>query len=247
MRFPSGLSLFITAVLAPSAALSQIPVAQQPWAASEISASGMAEIRLPPDRAIITVTMETRDKSSSSAMSANTRIVNAVSAAIRRAGVPAPGLTTSDISVDQYYPPRYDPREPPAPDGFIVRTTLRAETENVSSVGQVVDSALAAGATRIGVQYSSSKMSDARRGALTAALAAARADAAAIAQAAGGSLGRLLAAGPNGASPVMFRSGSVVAAASVAGGMLSPPPPPPPSITSNVIVSARWEFLAGPR
>jgi uncharacterized protein YggE len=212
----------------------------------------MADVRLVPDRASITITVETRDKSATAAMSANTRIVSAVSAAIRRTNVPSAGISTSDISVDQYYPPRFDPREPPLADGFVVRATVRAETENISDVSQIVDGALAAGATRIGVQYSSSKMADARRGALSSALAAAHTDAVALAQAAGGTLGRLLSAAPNGASPVLIRGGVATTAAayaySSAFGSLSPPPPsPPPSIYSTVVVSARWEFLPGVR
>jgi uncharacterized protein YggE len=248
MRIALITALVIEALTMPCVAGAQMPVPQMPSASSEISASGVAEIHLTPDRATISVTVETRDKSASSAMSANNRITNGVSAAIRHANVPASALTTSDLSVDQYFPPRYDPREPPGPDGFVVRTSLRAETENISSVSQIVDSALAAGATRIGVQYSSSKMSDARRGALTAALAAARADASAVAQAAGGTLGRLLWAAPNGASPVLIRGVSSTGAVYSGNAMMSAPPPlPPPSIASTVVVSARWEFVPGQR
>jgi len=246
MRAPLVIAVLIAPLAAPQVLRAQYQIPLQPSSAPEIAASGVAEIRLAPDRAAISISVETRDKSASAAMAANTRIVNEVSAALRRAKIVPPALSTTDVSVDQYYPPRYDPREPPAADGFVVRTGIRAETENIASVSQIIDSALAAGATRIGVQYSSSKMSDARRSALGAALNAARADAEAVAAASGGRLGRLLSAMPSGASPVLVRGG--VAAGTASGTLFSlAPPPPPPSITTNVVVTARWEFISTPK
>jgi uncharacterized protein YggE len=168
--------------------------------------------------------------------------------ALRKAGLPPVAVTTSNFSVDQYFPPRYDPRESQIPDGFITRTTIRAETDNVAGVSALIDAALSAGATRIGVSFSSSKFSTARRTGLEAAFNAAKTDAATLAQAAGGSLGRLLAIFPNGAAPaIQFRSSSDfnMVATGIAGGSAMVPPT---TVTATVLVTARWEFLpAGSR
>jgi uncharacterized protein YggE len=223
---------------------------QQPTAASEISASGSAEIRVAPDHAIVMTTVETRDRSATAATSANGVAANAIMQALRKAGLPASAVTTSNFSVDQYFPPRYDPRESQIPDGFITRTVIRAETDNVGLVSELIDAALAAGATRIGVQFSLSKLQDARRTGLEAAFLTARADATALAQAAGGTLGRLLSVSPNGASPAtLFRSPAdyIGIAGGIATGIPAAAVIAPGNVTSNVIVTARWEFLPGSR
>src|SRR5437868_12726192 len=102
--------------------LTSIPSAlaaqQQPTAASEISASGSAEIRTAPDHAVIMTTVETRDRLATTATTANGTTVNAIMQALRKAGLPAGAVSTSNFSVDQYFPPRYDPRETQIPDGF---------------------------------------------------------------------------------------------------------------------------------
>lgn len=231
--------------------LTSIPTAlraqQQPTAASEISASGSAEVRAAPDHAVIMTTVETRDRLATTATASNGTTVSAIMQALRKAGLPASAVSTSNFSVDQYFPPRFDPRESQVPDGFITRTVIRAETDNVTSVSGLIDAALSAGATRIGVSFSSSKLADARRTGLEAAFNAAKSDAIALAQAAGGTLGRLLAVSPNGASPAtFFRStpdfngmitgvaGGIAAASTIIS---------PGNVTTNVIVTARWEFL----
>jgi uncharacterized protein YggE len=235
--------------------LTSIPSAlraqQQPTAASEISASGSAEIRATPDHAVIMTTVETRDRLATTATTSNGTTVNAIMQALRKAGLPASAVGASNFSVDQYFPPRFDPREAQIPDGFITRTTIRAETDNVGLVSALIDAALAAGATRIGVQFASSKLQDARRTGLNAAFVAAKADAAALAQAAGGTLGRLLSLSPNGASPAAFARSSVDYIG-IAGGIATSGMPTaiiaPGNLISSVIVSARWEFLpAGSR
>jgi uncharacterized protein len=231
---------------------SALPSQQQPTAASEISASGSAEIRATPDHAVILTTVETRDRLATTATTSNGTTVNAIMQALRKAGLPASAVSTSNFSVDQYFPPRYDPREAQVPDGFITRTTIRAETDNVGLVSALIDAALSAGATRIGVSFSSSRLADARRIGLEAAFNAAKSDAISLAQAAGGTLGRLLVVSPNGSSPAtLFRSaselnGMVPGAIITSSAMMSPPPPT--NVISSVIVSARWEFLpAGSR
>lgn len=217
---------------------------QQPTASSEVSASGVSEIRLSPDHAVIFATVETRDRTAVNAASTNGTTTNAIVQSLHRAGLPASAVTTSDFSVDQYFPPRFDPREAQIPDGFITHTVVRAESDNIANVSSLIDAALAAGATRISVQFSASKLADTRRAAMETAFAAAKADAVALAQAAGGTLGRLLAVSPSAAPSAILRGISpmvgVVSGYSYSGSSTIIPP----SITSSVTVSARWEFLS---
>ncbi len=249
MRFAFVVPLLLAPMLTPCVALAQMPVTQQPSAASEVSASGVAEIRVAPDHAVLATTVETRDRTAVAATKKNGAAARDIVRALVKLGLPEASVKTSDFSVDQYFPQRYDPREPPVQDGFVTRIVVRAETDNIEQVSAMIDAALDAGATRVTVQFSSSKMADARRVALESAFLAAKSDAAALALAAGGSLGRLLSVSPNGASPAtMFRE-------RVAGGSVNQLQAvvttgaayvTPGNILASVVVSARWELLSGP-
>jgi len=172
--------------------------------------------------------------------------MSAVMQALRKSGQLAGDVTTSEFTVDQYFPRSYDPRETPTADGFIASVVIRAETDKIDAAGNLVDAALAAGATRISVQYSSSKLMASRRGALDSAFRLAKADATTLAAAAGGTLGRLLSLMPNGPPPsVMYEfRGDQVLAASMATGRVTPSFSPA-NLSSNVFVTGRWEFVPG--
>jgi uncharacterized protein YggE len=246
MRVYRVVSTIGVCLLLPGALRAQ---SQQPTAASEISASGIAEIKLAPDHALLFTTVETRDRTATSATRANGIAVDNIMQALRKAGLPAAAVTTSDFSVDQYFPNRYDSRASQEPDGFVTRTVIRAETDDITQVSALIDAALASGATRIGVQFSSLKLSEARRGALATAFTAAHDDALALANAAGGNLGRLLSLAPNGPSMVLYRlpsqTAEVTTLSSVVSGTATSARLSPGNVTSSILVSTRWEFIPG--
>ena len=126
--------------------------------------------------------------------------------------------------------------------GYAVTNTVRAEVHKLDDVGRIIDAALAKGANEISsLQFYSSKADSVRRVALGVAVAHARADAAALASAAGGSLGPLLelssAESAIGPPPRMMMAGQMAMAKAtpIEGGEQS----------FSASVSARWTFVNG--
>ena len=218
----------------------------------EIVASGRGEVRIAPTYAVVAVSITTRENVAVNAASENARKVEAVTHALRSAGLSEKEIATSGYRLDQNY---IYPRDgqAPQPSGFSANTTIRAEVRRLENLGKVIDAAIAGGATGISaVQFLTSNTEDPRRSAMAEAVRQARADAEVIARAAGGSLGRLIALNSGGVTQPGSRDMYGVQLASVAGGTANMSPPPP--VTSivpgelNVIaqVFGRWEFVPGP-
>jgi uncharacterized protein len=243
--------LSMCAVSAPSIAQGTSPSAstREP----EIVASGRGEVRIAPTYAVVAIGITTRENAAVNAAAENARKVEAVTRALRSAGLSEKEITTSGYRLDQNY---IYPRDgqAPQPSGFSANTTIRAEVRRLENLGKVIDAAIAGGATGVSaVQFLTSNTEDPRRSAMAEAVRQARADAEVIARAAGGSLGRLIALSSGGVSQPGSRDMyNVAALTSVAGGTagLSPAPPPTSIIPGelNVIaqVFGRWEFVPGP-
>jgi uncharacterized protein len=157
-----------------------------------IQSSASAEVRVAPDRAAISLGVMTRGSSVAQASAENARRQQAVIAAVRAQGIPAERIATMGYNVHPDY--RHDPRgeREPTISGYTVNNTIRVEVHQIERVGQIIDAALGAGANNMhGLNFWSSNVDDARRRALAEAVSRARADAEAMAQAAGGQLGPL--------------------------------------------------------
>ncbi len=230
-------SAFAGFVLLATAQLSaQTPA---PSAVSEISSNGRGEIRVAPDRAMVLITVETHVSSAAAASSANSEITNSTIKAVKAAAAPQDTVTTESYMVMPDY-------QKGKPSGFQARNTVRVKLHDINRVGAVIDAALAAGATQVPqVQFSSSAAQTARRQAIKLAVGEARLDAESLAEAAGGTVGRLLSVSSGGS--VGIAAGRVENV--VVTGMLSSGPSyvPPPMIPNDVVVSAiantKWEFV----
>lgn len=182
--------LFLITALAPrhAAAQGSSPVEQTP----HILVTATEEVSVPADRAHLTVTVESRGRTSQAAASENAKIQTAVLAAIRRAGVAGSQLRTQAVTVTpEYQYPKEGGR--PTVVGYAGRNVVAVEILDLSRIGQVIDAALGAGATSIaGPRFALSAPDSARREALGAAVRKARADATVMARAADVQLGRVL-------------------------------------------------------
>ena len=205
----------------------------------EITTVGRGEIRVAPDRATVLIMVETHASSAAAASSSNSQITSATITAVKSATSSADVVTTQSYSVTPDY-------EKGKPKGFGARNTVRVELHDIARLGQVIDVALSSGATQIyQVQFTASTASGARRKALRLAVSEARLDAEALAEAAGGTVGRLLSMNsslsgfPILASYDMFsvRGGTAM------GGSAAPPPMLPDNLTVTAIATARWEFI----
>lgn len=242
-----ALSIVVAGCAAGRGANAQVgptPVTNQP-PPPQISANGVGESRVTPDRAMVMIAVESRGQSAAAAASENAQKQMRVIDAVKATGVAAAQIRTSGYNVYPEYTqaPGSDPRV----TGYRANNMVQVEVRSIENVAKVIDAALAAGATNIGgVNLFASNTDAARREALQQAVAKARAEAEVVAVAAGGSLGTMVemvidpASGPR---PVEM---SMLAAR---GGMQAPAPTPIEAGEQVVqaMVRVRWQFVPNQR
>lgn len=227
-----------------------------------VSAIGRGEVHVVPDRAFITIAVETRDSSARLAATDNARQMTTTLAALHGAGVADTAIVTNGFSVGLDYRP-VAPVIGPATSAqhaptFVARNTMRVSVTSLASVGRILDAALAGGATQIGqVQFTSSRLDEARRTALTQAVEHARTDAETTARALGRSLGDLIEVTTQGASMPSTSYYELMGApmvAGVAGGVsravISGPVGPTTLAAGDVVIGetviVRWRLAPKP-
>lgn len=203
--------------------------------------SGQGESRITPDRASVMISVQTRAQSASAAGADNAQRTHAVQVALLRLGLPRDQLVTQGYAL---YPEMvYDPTGgTPRVAAYIVSNTVRAETHDPAQVGAIVDAALEAGANLISsLSFYASSTDEPRRQAIAMAVSNARADADAMARAAGGSLGGLLELTTQG-SMIPPRPMFDVRMRGAPTAALDQTPVTPGPQTVTVHVNARWAF-----
>ena len=232
-----AVSCVVASLATPSFAVAQIPVM------SSISTSGTGEAKVAPDRAAVMVNVQTRAATAAAAAAENARRTAAVLEALGKLGLPKAQLSTEGYTV--YPETRYDQTgQAPRVTGYVVTNTVRAETHRPEQAGAIVDAALGAGANMInGLSFYASSIDAPRRQAIAEAVASARADAEAMARAAGGTLGTLIelsTQGPTVPPRPMYDLGVMARKAEAAA---VPTPVNPGEQSISVYVSARWQFV----
>lgn len=206
----------------------------------QVVVSGTGEARVTPDRATITVGVQSRAQTAAAAAADNARRQKAILDTLKALGLPGEQLSTENFNVspEMTYPTGGSPRVV----AYVVTNTVRADVRKLDDVARVIDAALAKGANEISsLQFYSSKADSARRAALAAAVADARADAEVLAKAAGGTLGPLLelstSESPVRPSPLMMRAMGATP--------MPKTPIEPGQQTITATVSARWTLQEG--
>ena len=208
---------------------------------SVISTSATGEARYIPDRASISMGVQTRALTAAKASADNAVKQRAVFDAIRALGIAADQISTENFSLnaEQVYNPQAGDKAPKI-TGYVATNTVRVEVKKVDQVGTLIDAAIAKGANDISsLDFHSSAPDSLRRVALADAYKQAAADATVLAQAAGGSLGELieLSTGNSAEGPIP-RVMSFAKAPSTT----------PISVGeqgANAVVMARWRFITG--
>jgi uncharacterized protein len=224
-------------------------MAQTPTAspsAPEVTTNGRGETRLAPDYAYVTIGVTYQAPNAVDAASENARRIEAILGALRGFGLNDRQLLTSRYNLTQNY--EYPKNQPPKPAGFVARSTIRAEVHRLEDLGKIIDASIARGATEVtGVQFLASNTDEARRSAITEAVKQARADADAMARAAGGTLGRLIALNSGGISQPFYnaRENAQLLSAVVTAGGNAATSISPGELVITAVVNARWEFIAG--
>jgi uncharacterized protein YggE len=207
---------------------------------SQITTSATGEARYVPDRATISMGVQTRAATAAKASAENAVKQRAVIDAIRAQGVAPEQISTVNyaLNAEQEYNPQAGDKAPKV-IGYVATNTVRVEVRKVDQVGALIDAAIAKGANDVSsLDFHSSMPDSLRRLALGDAYRQAFADATVLAHAAGGQLGELieLSTSGSGVAPQPFRMEALAGKAST--------PIETGELSMNVGIMARWRFVA---
>ena len=209
-----------------------------------ISSSATSEAKFTPDRATVSISVQTKAPTAAAAATENARKQNSVLSALRGLGMTNDELSTTGYSVNPEY--RYAPNTSPILTGYTVTNTVLADVHDLKLIGKVLDTALANGSNVISsLDFYSSNTDVASQQALTDAVVKARSNAGIAAKAAGGSLGALLRLVVSGGTnayppprPIMLRAASVATDV--------PTPINAGQQTVSMSVAGEWRFVPNP-
>ncbi len=206
---------------------------------SVISTSATGEARYIPDRASISMGVQTRAATAAKASADNAVKQRAVIEAIKSLGIASEQISTENFSLnaEQSYNPQAGDKAPKV-TGYVATNTVRVEVKKVEQIGALIDAAIAKGANDVSsLDFHSSAPDSLRRAALADAYKQAYADAMVLAQAAGGQLGELMevTTGSSGepAPRPQYRLAALAAKTPISAG----------EAILNVSVSARWSLV----
>lgn len=182
-----------------------------------------------PDLAVFNAGVTTQGTTAGEALSANSRAMTGVIAALKRAGIADRDIQTSNLNLNPVYAqPRRNPdgsydNEPQRIVGYQANNTVTVRQRKLDEFGKVIDTLVSAGANQVnGPSFQMDNSDAAMDEARVAAIKAARARGNLYAQAAGLRVVRIVQIQDGGSyfapQPVMM----------VSRDMASPAPPPPP-------------------
>ena len=152
-------------------------------AANVISVSAVGSVQVPPDVAYVTVGVTKTSVDAAAAQDAASAVAARALAGLGAMGIPGRDLQTEGITLN----PQYDDHG--ALTGFQATDTLAVTVEHLGQTGQVIDTAVGAGANQsLSVSFGLKDATTAQGAALKAAVAAAKTKAAVVASQLGVSL-----------------------------------------------------------
>jgi len=176
--------------LAAMAASAQTPPsAGSPPSPPAVVTIGQATVRLPPDRAFVTLSTETRAPKPAEAQQRNATAMAAVQQKLESARLAKDGIRTIGYSLDEEFDYANNRR---ISRGFRAVNTIEVRIDDLSRVGEILDVAVAAGATSAGaIRFDLKDRDAAERQAVRLAVADARARAEAAAAGANATIGSI--------------------------------------------------------
>jgi uncharacterized protein len=154
-----------------------------------ITVLGTGSANLTPDRASFSFGSVSQAATANAALTASSQSVARVIAALKKAGVAAADIQTSDVSLS---PQMNDKGNDIV--GYTASNTVTATIKKIGDAGDIVDAAVGAGANQVsGPNLLASDQDAAYRNALKGAVADARAKAETLAAAANSTLGKITA------------------------------------------------------
>jgi uncharacterized protein YggE len=206
-----------------------------------LTVSGEGEARVAPDEATVRLGVTAQAQTARAAQEQVNRTANAILDAVRKLGVPAEQIQTSDLSLNPLYT-QNRPGETGEPriSGYQASNIVTVRLTKLDQVGPVIDAGLAAGANRLdGVMFGLRNDQAARADALTGAVAAARSKAQALARALKVRLVRILEVAEGGVqiAPPQYRGRGMMQAA-----MSETTPVSEGQVGVTASVMVRWEI-----
>lgn len=151
---------------------------------------GEAAVRRAPDRAFVTVSVETRAKSPREAQRLNAEAMTAVQQRLTQARIAKESIRTTGYDLQQEFDFVQGKR---VPREFAARNGVEVRVDDIARTGDVVDAVVQSGATSVsGIRFDLQDRDTAERDALRLAVADARARADAAATGAGRTVDRVL-------------------------------------------------------
>jgi hypothetical protein len=174
-------------VLHSGAAAGQTPAANEQ---SVVVTVGQGVVKHAPDQAWVTIAAESRAKTPGEAQKLNADAMSAVHQKLKGVGLPAEAIQTSAYELR----PEFDyANNRQTLRGYVARNAVDVRVDDLPKLGQVLDVAVAAGATTVsGIRFDLKDRAGAEQQALQRAVADARAQANTAAQAAGLKTDRVL-------------------------------------------------------
>lgn len=226
---------FLTALLL---AASAAPASAQPAQPRTIAMTGHGEVKAAPDSATLTAGVSIQAPTAAAALAGDSTRMQAVIAALKKAGIADRAIQTSHFSVSPQY--AYANGQPPRLTGYQASNQVSVHVDDIGKVGTLLDALVGAGANQesnisFAIAHPEPLLTEAR----TNAVADARARAETYAKAAGVRLGSILSISESSIAsprPIMMRAMAAMA----------PPAPPPPIEAGEESVSAdvsiMWEI-----
>lgn len=149
-----------------------------------LNVNGIGQAYLTPDIAYIYVGVHTEGSTAADAVSTNTEKTKAVTTAIKKAGVDAKDITTTNFSI--YPSQQYSPEGQIIGTTYMVDNTVYVTVRNLDKLGKLLDDVVAAGANSINsIQFDVADKSEAVKEARGKAVEDAKRQAQELADAAG--------------------------------------------------------------
>lgn len=241
MRLEAGTLVLASGLLFfPPQAFAQPMPGHPPTPAPDVVvAQGEGTVKMAAERALVTITAESRARVPKEAQSLNAKTMTSVRAALTATGVTDGQVRTTGVQLD----PEFDWKDGKQTlRGYVARNSIELTIEDLSRVGELIDVAVQAGATSAGdVRFDLKDRRAVEQKALSLAVADARGRLEAMAGAAGRTIDRVMRIDDQGGRfappprPMYMRAGAAEAAAVA---------PPTPVTSGEIEVTARVTVTA---
>ncbi len=167
--------------------------AEQP--VPQISVTGEGENAIPPDMAVLSLSVVSEQKSARATLDANNKAMAQVLSALQSEGIAERDLQTSGFSIQPryVYPKKSSREEPPRIVGYQVNNSLTVRIRDLAKLGDIIDMSVTLGINQGGnIVFTNDDPSAAITEARKAAMADAISKATTLTQAANVGLGKIL-------------------------------------------------------